>query len=361
MPRATRYPCSGCGNSFVPELFLQQNTQLCCLFCDTRFAALAEVKELKEEVTHLKEELRQVRSLVQDGKAVEDLGSSQSKDKDNTEVNSDDGFTFVRNGRKANARSVESAAVPLQNRFAALQSETKLEPDVVLVGDSLVRGQDNEFCREKPRRKHRCYPGRKIEDITERVDYLVEHSTKDSLFVTVVGTNNLRCDTATDIVAKYRAMIREFASRRRKAAVCSIIPRYDVDPATFRKMSVVNRQVEALCRQEGMYFFDLWHHFCSDKTLYARDGIHLNCVGKARLGRVIGECLADIPRPPDEGNGSTAEEDTASVASEVTVVSEADDSHTAPDTEDVERQEEEGTGAAVPLPPAGSSREEDFH
>ena len=179
--------------------------------------------------------------------------------------------------------------------------------------------------------------------------------------LTVVGTNNLRCDTTTDIVAKYRAMIREFASRRRKAAVCSIIPRYDVDRAIFRKMSVVNRQVEALCRQEGMYFFDLWHHFCSDKTLYARDGIHLNCVGKARLGRVIGECLADIPRPPDEGNGSTAEEDTASVASEVTVVSEADNSHTAPDTEDVERQEEEGTGAEVPLPPAGSSEEEDFH
>ena len=181
------------------------------------------------------------------------------------------------------------------------------------------------------------------------------------MFVTLVGTNNLRCDTATDIVDKYRVMIREFATRRRKVAVCGIIPRYDVGPATFRKMSVVNRKVEELCRQEGMHFFDLWHHFCLDRTLYARDGLHLNCVGKARLGRVIGECLADIPRPPDEGNGSTAEEDTASVASEVTVVSEADDSHTVPDTEDVERQEEEGTGAAVPLPPAGSSREEDFH
>ncbi|MPC94845.1 hypothetical protein E2C01_090033 [Portunus trituberculatus] len=59
-------------------------------------------------------------------------------------------------------------------------------------------------------------------------------------------------------------MMREFAERRRKVAVCGIIPRYDVGPAMFKKMSVVNQQVEALTRQEGMYFFDLWHHFCSD-------------------------------------------------------------------------------------------------
>ena len=46
--------------------------------------------------------------------------------------------------------------------------------------------------------------GQKIEDITERVHYLVENSTEDSMFMTVVGTSNLRCDTAADIVDKYR-------------------------------------------------------------------------------------------------------------------------------------------------------------
>ena len=359
MPKATRFACSSCGNSFVLEFFVQQNSQLCCLFCNCQAAALAEIKELRQEVALLKDELQEVRRLAQVGKAVESTGEIQ-ENASTVENSSGDGFTVVRSGRKASAHSFESATVPLQNRFAVLQEEAEPEPDVMLVGDSLVRGQGNEFCREKPRRKYRCYPGQKIEDITERVDYLVENSTEDSMFVTVVGTNNLRCDTATDIVDKYRAMLREFATRRRKVAVCGIIPRYDVGPAIFKRMSVVNREVEALCRQEDMHFFDLWHHFCLDKTLYVCDGIHLNCVGKARLGRVIGECLAGIPRPPVAGNGGTADEDTTSVANEVTVDSVADNSHTAPETQSVVRQEEEIGMAEVPMPIAGCSRDEDF-
>ena len=103
----------------------------------------------------------------------------------------------------------------------------------------------------------------------------MENSTEDTLFVTVAGTNNLHSDTATAIVDKYRGMLIEFAEKRRKVAVCSIIPRYDVGSAMFRKMSAVNRQVSALTTQEGMHFFYLWHHFCLDRTLYARDGLHL--------------------------------------------------------------------------------------
>ena len=358
MPKATRFACSRCGNSFVLEFFVHQNRQHCCLFCDFQAAALAEIKELRQEVALLKDELQEVRKVAQVGKAVESTGEDRVN-ASTVENSSDDGYTDVRNGRKASALSLESATVPLQNRFAVLQEEAEPEPDVMLVGDSLVRGQGSEFCREKRRRKHRCYPGRKIEDVTERVDYLVENSTEDSMFVTVVGTNNLRCDTAADIIEKYRAMIREFATRRRKVAVCGIIPRYDVGPAIFRKMSVVNREVEALCRQENMYYFDLWHHFCLDRTLYARDGVHLNSVGQARLGRVLGECLAAIPRPPLAGNGGTAED--TSVANEVTDDSVADNSHTAPDTQSVVRQEEEIGTAEVPMPIAGDSRDQDFH
>ena len=360
MPKAARYPCSGCGNSFVLEWFLQQNSQLCCLLCDSQSVTLARIKELENTVTQLQAELREARGQRQEGKAITDTRSLGNGDKDTIQADSDDGFTTVRNARKTNASSVVSATVPLKNKFAVLENEAEPEPDVTLVGDSLVRGQGNEFCRKKPRRKLRCYPGQKIEDITERVDYMVENSPENTLFVTVVGTNNLRSENATDIVAKYRAMVKEFADRRRKVAVCGIIPRYDVGPATFGKMSVVNRQVEALCRQENMHYFDLWHHFASDRTLYARDGIHLNCVGKARLGRVIGECLAAIPRPPEIGNGSTGDEDPDSVTSEATVVNVAANSPIAPNTQDVERQEEGVDLAEVSLPVAEPSGEKDF-
>ena len=343
MPKATRYPCSNCGNSFVLEFFVQQNSQLCCLLCDSQSAAREEIKELRQEVNLLKDELERLEQVV---KAVQSTGERQDN-ASTVENSSSNGFIVVRNGRKATTQNLENTTVPLQNRFAVLQEEADPEPDVMLVGDSLVRGQDDEFCREKPRRKFRCYPGQKIEDITERVDYLVENSTEDTMFVTVVGTNNLRSDTATEIVDKYRVMIRDFASRRRKVAVCGIIPRYDVGPEMFRKMSVVNRKVDELCRKEGMHFFDLWHHFCLDKTLYVRDGIHLNCVGKARLGRVIGECLAGIPCPPVEENGSSTDEDAPSVANEETVDSVAENSHIAPDTESEIGQEDEVGGSST--------------
>ena len=336
---------------------MQHNSELCCLFCDCKSAVEAENKELRQELALVKDELRKLKQVVEASEGTEERQENASTVENNPD---DGGFTVVKNGRKASAHSSESAAVPLQNRFAPLQEEAEPEPDVVLVGDSLVRNQGDEFCREKRRRKFRCYPGQKIEDITERVDFLVENSTEDSMFVTLVGTNNLPSDTATDIVDKYRAMIREFATRRRKVAVCGIIPRYDVGPAMFRKMSIVNRKVEALCRQESMHFFDLWHHFCLDETLYARDGIHLSCVGKARLGRVIGECLADITRPPVAENGSTTDDDTASVVNEMTVDSVAGNNHTAPDTESETRQEEVVGMAAEPEPIPGCSTDEDF-
>ena len=76
----------------------------------------------------------------------------------------------------------------LKNRYAALQEDTKPEPDVIPVRDSFVSGQS--FCRGRPNRKYRCYPGRKVENITERVDNLVENS-KNTLFVNVVGTSTM--------------------------------------------------------------------------------------------------------------------------------------------------------------------------
>ena len=167
---------------------------------------MAEIKELKDEVARLKDELYEVRKLVQVNKAPQI--ANVNKDVTRVDNSADtDGFQIVRNGRKVNAQTTDSATLTVQNRFPVLQEETEPKPDIIPVGDS------NEFCRGKPNRKHRCYRGRKIEYITEIVDYLVENSTEDTLFVTVSGTNNLYSDTTTDIVDKYRGMLKEFAER----------------------------------------------------------------------------------------------------------------------------------------------------
>lgn len=55
------------------------------------------------------------------------------------------------------------------------------------MGDSLVENQDEEFCSKGRRRKHFCYPGRNIGDITEKLDNLVVNSSEETLFVHLVG------------------------------------------------------------------------------------------------------------------------------------------------------------------------------
>ena len=45
-----------------------------------------------------------------------------------------DGYQIVRNGRRANFQTTDSATFTVQNRFAVLQVDTEPEPDATLIG-----------------------------------------------------------------------------------------------------------------------------------------------------------------------------------------------------------------------------------
>lgn len=154
-------------------------------------------------------------------------------------------------------------------------------------------------------------------------------------------------------------MIREFRNRRRKVVVCGIIPRYDANAATRRKMSEINFRLWALCRQDDVQFFELWHHFNRDRSLYSRDGLHLNSVGKARLGRVLGECIGKIPRPQQIGSGSINGQNrnyAQDTDSEVEVVNLEDNNQDAPVHIENVRQEIEVDQVPVPVPELENSQ-----
>ena len=109
------------------------------------------------------------------------------------------------------------------------------------------------------------------------------------MFTYLVGTNNVRTGRSEDIVQKYKALINKLRESRRRSVICGLIPRYDVDTLTLSRMLGINSRLQDLCRKEGVMYVDVWDHFNKDRTLYGKDGLHLSCVGKARLGRVLDE------------------------------------------------------------------------
>ena len=72
--------------------------------------------------------------------------------------------------------------------------------------------------------------------------------------------------------------------------VCGLILRCDVGPLLLSRMVGINTRLEKLCIREDVMYIDVWDHFSNDRSMFAclfnRDGLHLNRVGKARLGRV---------------------------------------------------------------------------
>lgn len=49
----------------------------------------------------------------------------------------------------------------------------------------------------------------------------------------------------------------------------------------------VNDHVRDMRRKELVMFVNLWDDFINDKSLFANDELHLNCIGKVRLDRVL--------------------------------------------------------------------------
>ena len=217
-------------------------------------------------------------------------------------------FKTVRNGSKIKA-CANYSGVATSNAFQVLEDEMSDEPSLMLVGDSLIRHQDEEFCKKGPRRKHFCYPGKKIEDITERVEDLVANSSEKAVFTYFVGTNNVKTNRSEDIIKKYKALISKLQDSRRRSVICGLIPRYDVDSITLSRMMGINTRVRDLCMKEGVMFVDVWDHFNTDRGLYGKDGLHLSSVGKARLGRVLDEGVRkEIERNNIEVQGSQRSE-----------------------------------------------------
>ena len=151
-------------------------------------------------------------------------------------------------------------------------------------------------------------PGARIHDVTKKVKEAAR-DMEDGMLVIQGGGNDLKRigieETVKEVVDAVKA-----AEKKMSVAVVGVLrrPREDVTYERLRRATnrrifeeVTRMKVEWLKEKSGnVSFLDL-DRTLDDDRLYARDGVHLNAAGNARLGRRLREwvkarsvCCVDV-------------------------------------------------------------------
>ena len=163
----------------------------------------------------------------------------------------------------------------------------KVKDSVLLVGDSIVRYVDREFSKgNKDKRTSVCFPGARIEDVSKRVNFVVD---TEEVVVVQVGTNNLGHDSSGEMKSKYRELLCRLKASRAKVVCCGLLPRYD-RKGFVTKIEDFNEWLARVCDGEEMVFLDS-SQFQNRRDLFGRDGLHLSRTGAYEFGKAINKVV----------------------------------------------------------------------
>ena len=136
-------------------------------------------------------------------------------------------------------------------------------------------------------------PGASLQDITAAIEDTTNDTTNNTLYVIHAGTNDVQRTRSEELMEKYREMIRKYKTKTSNLIISGILPRIDADTRFYNIAFSTNNRLKDLCQQENVEFLNMWDDFYNNHHLFQRDGLHLNPVGAARMGRLIHEkvCL----------------------------------------------------------------------
>ncbi|ORD93318.1 hypothetical protein ECANGB1_208 [Enterospora canceri] len=206
-------------------------------------------------------------------------------------------FTPVRNGaRQINKKSF--LPVSTYNSFKILMKEEEEEDhETRIIGDSIVRDQLTEFCgRNRSNRKRLCMPGGRLDDITAACDEATSQVNTNTLLIIHAGTNDVMNTRSEELLERYRKLIRRYKCKTNKIILSGILPRSSAPIAFFNRAFSTNNRLKSICTDEGIDFINCWDDFYNKPFLFKDDGLHLNQVGAARLGRLLNDKVSDFRR-----------------------------------------------------------------
>lgn len=318
---APQIKCRSCSGIFGPSTFKDRDTRI-CRFCEIIEEGKRERDQLIQKIEQgnsERDELR--RELVAANGKIDSLSTELKTLREFTSANvgvaastgeatpattstavsptnapgSRDTHVFrlVRNNVRPKIRRFMPTTC--QNRFQILtDTSDEEEEEVRLVGDSIVGGQLEEFCARAPnKRKRFCIRGGGVDDVIAAVDEVADQAPPNTMYVVHVGTNDVVRTRSEELIAKYKRLIQSFKEKSSRIIISGIIPRMGANHRFFNVASSTNRRLANLCNEEGIGFVDTWDDFYYDRTLFVKDGVHLNQVGSARFGRLLHEAVKE--------------------------------------------------------------------
>lgn len=271
--------CNTCSGKFSVNAFIRVNNNSAsgvCRWCDIRETLMQELNKEKEHRAVLERKFvdmkRKLDELTETSRSSQ--GESRVQLTNNTNRNpaeistpivngaaSQQEFTLVKNGIQPKLKK-DFLPTTITNRFLIPGFEDEFSNEVRIVGDSILRGQLNEFCGRNPsKRRNYCMPGGKIEHINDSIEIFTEGGTKDTGYIIHVGSNNIINNRSEELLSKYKELISNLKNKTNNIIISGVLPRFG-DESTFLGRAIyINNIMKVICREENVHFINLWEHF----------------------------------------------------------------------------------------------------
>ena len=102
---------------------------------------------------------------------------------------------------------------------------------------------------------------------------------------------NFKNTNSEELLEKYKRLIGTLKEKQSKFIVSGILPCIGAENHLYNKAFSTNDRLKSLCSKKNVEFINLWNHFYDQQILFNHDGLHLNPVGSARLGRLLSDAV----------------------------------------------------------------------
>ena len=173
-------------------------------------------------------------------------------------------------------------------RVQGAAATEKSKRNVVVIGDSVVKGIDTVLCdQDKEYRRLCCLPGARVQDVSSGLQRNLEWEGENPVVVVHVGANDIDKTGTKDLQREYEELGNKLKSRTNKVVISGLLPEPRANWRRVNRIKETNAWLKDWCGRNGFEFMGHWHQYLGRWDLYRWDGLRLNRAGTRVLANRI--------------------------------------------------------------------------